>query len=187
MWTDLVIKGAKDDLDPLTGVFPPYDGLFLVSRDLGNETVWLVSNHHGPELAFVAPWLEYDERGWLPGVWATLQEISPGAFTHPERLQWGIYAAPKAEGRHDGSIPTEERIEQCGIANLWAVWPTKLTLAPTASYEVRHRIQKLIPRPTGWAAPPAAWRISCGPVEVAPECWLKTPLIPWDMFRRCYL
>jgi hypothetical protein len=46
---------------PLTGVFPSCEGLFVVSRDLGSEIVWLVSNHAGPEGTSGDEWLKYDE------------------------------------------------------------------------------------------------------------------------------
>ena len=61
-----------------------------------------------------------------------LQALAPGPLGHKELLRWGVYDAPKAEGREFGKLPGQERIEQFGFKNLWAVWPTKLTLAPTA-------------------------------------------------------
>ena len=65
------------------------------------------------------------------------------------RLDWGIYAAPKAEGKAagGGGIPREERIEQFGLRNLWALWPTKLTLAPLVSSKVVEQIKRLIKKP----------------------------------------
>lgn len=61
----LVIRGPKDVLLPLTGVFQPF-GLFLVSRDLGEEVVWLVSDGRSPSLWSAQDWMVYDERWWLP-------------------------------------------------------------------------------------------------------------------------
>jgi glycine/D-amino acid oxidase-like deaminating enzyme len=182
----LVVRGTKADLPPLTGVFPSHGGLFIVSRDLGAETVWLISDNRGPSVAFVEDWMAYDARWWLAPVWANLRELAPACFINPERLCCGIYEAPKAEGRASGFIPHQERIEQFGMPNLWAVWPTKLTLAPKASREVMDQIGKLIPPPGASASTPAAWSASRVPADIAPERWKKTPLVPWDAFRRAY-
>lgn len=182
----LIVKGKKGDLDQLTGVFELNTRLFIVSRDLGNETVWLISDDRSPSLWFIEDWMAYDARSWLPRVWVSLQQLAPRYFKQPNRLEWGIYEAPKAEGRAGGVIPGEERIEQFGLKNLWTVWPTKLTLAPKVSDQVRQQIQKLIRSPNPWASIPPVWSQFRVPATVAPERWKNTPLMSWDEFRRCY-
>lgn len=182
----LVVRGAHDALPPLTGVFPSYRGLFIVSRDLGEETVWLISDNRSEGIKDDTDWQAYNAPWWLPEVWMALQEVAPRVFTHPERFQWGLYEAPKAEGKHGGVIPSEERIVQCGPRNLWAVWPTKLTLAPRASQTLVRHLQRFIPQPTRWAALPPAWRAARVPALVAPELWTRTPLIAWHAFRQMH-
>ncbi len=55
----LVIKGKKADLEPLTGVFPRLGALFIASRDLGAEVIWLISDNRSGSLAVVEDWLEF--------------------------------------------------------------------------------------------------------------------------------
>jgi hypothetical protein len=182
----LVIKGKTGHLPPLTGVFPSLRGLFIVSRVSSGETVWLVSDYTGPTLVFVEDGLVYDARWWLPGVVAALRRLAPRVFRYPERLQWGVYEAPKAEGRAGGSLPHEERVEPCGFTNLWTIWPTKLTLAPKVSHTVMTHIRQLIPQPGAWGTAPPTWVKHRQTPAIAPERWQKTPLMSWDVFRQCY-
>jgi glycine/D-amino acid oxidase-like deaminating enzyme len=181
----LVLRGPKELLSPLTGVFQPF-GLFLVSRDLGDEVVWLVSDARSPSLWSAEDWLVYDERWWLPQVVAALWKLSPRCFAPPEALRWGVYAAPKAEGRATGAIPHEERIERFRLANLWAVWPTKLTLVPQVSAVVVEQIRQLVPNPTPWGTPPAEWQAVRRMPGVALERWRRTALLDWPTFCQVY-
>jgi glycine/D-amino acid oxidase-like deaminating enzyme len=182
----LVVKGKRPHLEPLTGVFPRLGGLFIASRDLGTETVWLISDNRSGSLAAVEDWLEFDPRWWLQHVFVALRKLAPKYFLNPEYYEWGVYEAPKAEGKARGSIPHEERIEQFDLANLWVIWPTKLTLAPMASLKVKEQIRQEIRIPLPWTAEPEAWTELHMPADVAPERWRKTPLLPWIEFRRCY-
>ena len=184
----LVIRGAAGRLAPLTGIFPDVGGLFLVSRVTDDEVVWLVSDDRSPLVDSVEEWLDRDTREWLPRMLLSLRQIAPKQFAddHLPHLQWGVYAAPKAEGRASGALPDEERIEQCGIRNMWAVWPTKLTLAPIASLAVTDAIVKARIDPSGEDGVPASWRPVCRRPDTAPERWRQTPLIAWDDFRRCH-
>jgi glycine/D-amino acid oxidase-like deaminating enzyme len=181
----LVVSGPAESLGALSGVFP-HCGLFLVARREGSEVTWLISDDRSPLLGFVEDWLEYDTRAWLPQVIAALRQVAPRYFTSPERLRWGIYEAPKAEGRALGFVPGEERIEQFRIPNLWVLWPTKLTLAPKVGAEVLGQLGQLIDRPNPWAGPQPLWESRRVRVAVAPERWRKTPLTSWDEFRRCH-
>ena len=185
----LVVKGPRDELPPLTGVFPDLGGLFLVSRvpDESGDIVWLVSDNRSQLLTFVEDWIEYDAQWWLRVVLNNLSRLAPrlfGTAALRRRFQWGAYHAPKAEVRSGGAIPHEERIEQFGIANLWALWPTKLTLAPRVTLEVMSRLRSVLGAPAGSTNPPPAWTAIRKAVATAPERWKKTPLLPWDDFQR---
>lgn len=179
----LIVCGNKGRLKPLTGVFQ-MGGLFIVSRQIGEKTVWLVSDDRSSSLFFNEDWMLYDGREWLPRVIASLRQLAPKYFRYPQRLEWGLYEAPKAEGRASGFLPTEERIEQFKLKNLWAVWPTKLTLAPTVSQEVVSQIRKIIRRPGSKVS--KAWAAAHMAPKVAPERWKKTPLTSWSEFSGCY-
>ena len=80
--------------------------------------------------------------------------------------------------------PHEWRIESFLIKNLFAVWPTKLTLAPRVSSEIVAKIRNLMPRGRAVASPLAGQRYA--PVGVAPERWRTTSLMPWNEFQRTY-
>ena len=194
----LVVKDVQGNvLEPLVGIFPSFLGLFIVSRISNGATVWLISDYRGPRLSSDEDRAKYTAQWWLPEVVAALRELAPPYFQQqPDRLQWGIYEAPKAEGGvernvpyhglpHQG-LPHEERIEQFGLQNVWTVWPTKLTLAPQASAEVLRHLQQLIPLGSPWHSIPAAWTERRVLPSVAQERWKETPLMSWDNFCRCY-
>ena len=183
----LVIRGSRDQLPPLSGIFHPSD-LFLVSRVDGDETVWLVSDWVSPPTYLVTKQLVNDERTWFPAVWEKLQALAPGVFSRPESFRWGVYSAPKAEAQPEGTGYPEERaangwVDQCGVPNLAAVWPTKLTLAPRVSDEVLELTRRLIREPRRDAR---AWQSLTTP-EIARERWRSTGLVDWDNFRHRHL
>jgi hypothetical protein len=183
----LVVSGDRQTLPPFAGVLKSIVGLFIVSREEDGRTVWLVSDDRSPLLHFVEDWLAYDTRWWLPKALASLRHVAPKCFGNPEKLQWGIYDAPKAEGRASGAIPTEERIEQFRFENLWAVWPTKLTLAPKASADLlaAFGLHRIVPSKATVA--PAAWSAVRECPTIAEERWRKTSLVEWRRFEKQYL
>src|ERR1039458_5889438 len=69
---------------------------------------------------------------WQSDVLEYLYDLAPAVMGNASHFRWGIYEAPKAEGAAAGKLPDEERILGVG-QRVWAVWPTKLTLAPQAS------------------------------------------------------
>ncbi len=183
----LVVRGAEKDLPPLTGVFPNIGGLFLVSRRLDGETVWLVSDDRSPTLGFVEDWMRFDTRWWFPRIWSSLGRLAPRFFGHPECLQWGIYDAPKAEGRATGSIPHEEKILKFAWDNLWAVWPTKLTLAPQVSSKLVDEMRSAgVVQPSSPVQPSNVWTSRRQFPGYAPERWKKTHLLDWTSFRKLH-
>jgi len=178
----LVIRGAKQDLPPLNGVFRSFNGLFIVSRELSDENVWLVSDNRGPLIETAGDWSKYDGRWWVPSVIAHLQELSPAVFDRANRLRWGIYEAPKAEGSARGILPEGERIIPVN-EHAWAVWPTKLTLAPRASDTLRAKM-KLDGASAQKNAPMN--RIHWERPGVAKERWVDTSMTGWEQFRRSW-
>ena len=95
----LVIRGNKKVLPPLTGVFPSFGGLFIVSRELPEETVWLVSDNRSPALPASEEWIGFDSRSWLPLVKRYLFELSPLLEERANKLEMGdLRGAEGGEG-----------------------------------------------------------------------------------------
>jgi len=185
----LVVAGEDGVLPRLRHalVLPKLRGLFIVPRRSGGDNVWLVSDDRSPDSSLADDWIARGAQGWLPEVLAALRALAPVAFSEPERLRWGIYDGPKAEGRATGGVPHEERIERFrGIADLWAVWPTKLSLAPLAARQVLKELtgSGVLDgfQPQGMAR---FQRVRRDP-PVAPERWTVTPMMTWEQFRACY-
>jgi glycine/D-amino acid oxidase-like deaminating enzyme len=174
----MVIRGPKDHLPPLYGVFGSFGGLFMVSRELSGENVWLVSDYRSPAEGQSRSAAEQEP--WQSAVLEYLYDLAPAVMERADRLRWGVYEAPKAEGATDDKkLPDEERILDVGD-RVWAVWPTKLTLAPQASAALLSRMDF-----TTSIAPVLDAPISV-PWErpgVAPERWSLTPLRSWEEFR----
>ncbi len=174
----LVLRGKKSDLPPVTGVFGSFGGLFIVSRELGSENAWLVSDYRSPLAGEDGVGDSYGPTQWVPAVIEYLHDLAPAVMDRASKLRWGIYEAPKAEGAADGKLPEEERITAVA-RGAWAVWPTKLTLAPQAS-EVLLRNMDL-----KRGATPTRVRPVVNSFErpgVAPERWTRTPLCHWSEF-----
>lgn len=166
----LVIKGPKDDLPPLVGIFDDFGGLFIVSREASEqENVWLVSDNRSSHIQNAEDWVVYSPRSWLYGVLVNLESISRSVFARAGKFCWGIYEAPKAEAKPAklGQIPEEEYIHPCS-ERVWAVWPTKLTLAPQASSKLIGELK--LGAPVDDAADFAGYAHPTG----APETWVKT-------------
>jgi len=185
----LVVKGK---LEPLCGIFSLDEAheLFIVSRQDNEDTIWLVSDNRSPALSSVE---DYFGRGhvrrWLPLVLEGLKNLAPDYFKDDEKKaqwRWGVYEAPKAEGRHTGGLPTEHVILRVrSVPNVWTVWPTKLTLAPLASREIVAAIRGELKAPESSELPAQWYKVRCQ-LRLEKERWTQTPLIPWDDFKRCH-
>jgi RNA polymerase sigma factor (sigma-70 family) len=179
----LAVKGPRDILPPLTGVFHVSHALFIVTRLVGSEVVWLVSDERGPRVPSLSA-VPDSAAQWLPGIDQALRELAPTVFTRADvrrRLSWLCYQAPKAEARtSDGRIPQGPRIEQFGFSNLWVAWPTKLTLAPAASRELVQQVGGFVGVGSRWSAPPAGWLAKRCPAPVARERWEEAPADQWN-------
>jgi glycine/D-amino acid oxidase-like deaminating enzyme len=186
----LVAKGRRADLEPLTGVFPDLGGLFIVSREIAEEdaVVWLVSDNRSPPVGTADDWIAWDAERWLERVLVNLERLAPVFFrgaAAPARFSWGVYEAPKSEGRQSGSLPDDARVERCGLDNLWTIWPTKLTLVPRVTEIVVEQMASCFEGGRARAVP-ADWARLHVPPPTAIERWRKTPLVPWEDFRRCF-
>jgi glycine/D-amino acid oxidase-like deaminating enzyme len=180
----LVVKGPKRRLPPLAGIFPKVGALFIGSRVVGDDVVWLVSDDRSPHLEEPEDWITYDEKWWLPRTIQSLEKLAPRTFENKEGLLWGVYAAPKAEVRTLAFEIRRDWVQQFGIRNLWAVWPAKLTLAPLAAREVASAISTLLGKPRPELL--SGWRDVRIPVSAASELWERTALIPWKEFRQSF-
>lgn len=179
----MVIRGPKKLLPLLCGSFACKHPLFIGSRDLGDEAVWLVSDHRSLPIEAESDAEKYDEAWWAPQVIRALQRLAPVAFRSCSRFQWGIYSAIKAEPMSDASDKRLNYIADFGFQNLLAIWPTKLTLAPTSACDAVHIVEKSLVACRQSEADSRAWRQLRQPVRVAKETWQNTGLLSWDAFR----
>jgi hypothetical protein len=93
-----VVEGDRNDLPPLTGVFT-MGGLFIVSRLLGKNTIWLISDNRGPNVAFPEDWIKYDARWWLDRTMASLRELAPAYVSADRSDSAGVSTSlPKRRG-----------------------------------------------------------------------------------------
>jgi len=180
----LVIKGPRRRLPPFAGIFPRLGGLFIGSRIVGDDVVWLVSDDRSPHLEEPEDWIAYDEKWWLPRAVQSLEKLSPRTFERKDGLLWGVYAAPKAEVRTPAFEIRRDWVQQFGIRNLWAVWPAKLTLAPLAAREILSGVRDILGKPRPELL--NGWREVRTPVAAAVELWEKTFLVPWEQFRQSF-
>jgi glycine/D-amino acid oxidase-like deaminating enzyme len=141
----LVLRSSR--LTPLSLILPEdrYYGLFMVSRQKRGKTVWLASNF----LSFggICTVKSTSARLWTIATMRTLRAIFPGVMSRDD-VEWGIYAAPKAELRPDPErLPEDKIAEQFGLKNVVAVWPTKLTLTPIIASDVVELVRRSIGGP----------------------------------------
>lgn len=167
----LVIRGQA--LRQLSLILPEnqFYGIFMVSRPAGTETVWLVSNY----LSYSGRCDEWGvpARTWLRATLRTLEQLFP--VLRDQDLRWGIYAAPKAEFRVDPEyMPEGGVIENLGLTNVTAVWPTKLTLAPIITQRIVDQITSKI-RPSS-SDNSAEIHLDKQVLQIAPERWTATTL-----------
>lgn len=146
------------------------------------ENVWLVSDNRSIHINNAEDWIVHDPRWWLYRVLVNLQAISPRLVAGARNVRWGIYEAPKAEAapKIAGKIPEEEHIHQCG-ESAWAVWPTKLTLAPLASEKLIRDHLKL-----GSPGSGASDFADYVHPEAARETWKKIRMFEWKDFSEIY-
>lgn len=176
----LVIKGAE--LESLSLIIPenPYYGLFMVSRTIEDEHVWLISNY----LSFsgLVETSSVAAKYWVRATIRTIDSLFPHLKSLP--LKWGFYSAPKAELRRDPSrLPDTNMIENFGIKNVSLVWPTKLTLGPLLIDELFSIINKDLIHPL-------EKKSSSRPSWISPmfskchEKWLSVPLFDREVFLK---
>jgi len=182
----LVVEGS---IEPLCGIFSfgEEHELFIVPRTHKERTIWLISDNRSPALSSVEDYFgRCHVRQWLPRVLAGLDNLAPDYFKDDKKaqLRWGVYEAPKAEGRQAGNLPPEHVVlHHRSVPNVWAVWPTKLTLAPLASQEVVAEIECDLTA-SGQSELPSQWHKVRSPLRPEDERWTKTPLVSWEDFKR---
>lgn len=106
-------------------------------------------------------------------------------------MKWSMYLGTKAEGDRDrmatgpaaAGVPSEWVLERFG-ANLFAIWPTKLTLAPEASKALTFALLDTIAPELG--RPTRATQLPCGRPQYGVEDWKRSPGMPWAEFRSAY-
>jgi hypothetical protein len=117
----------------------------------------------------------------------TLSALLPSIFNRSkyEKFKWGAYIGYKAETVREGRIiPNEWTVETFGTDSFYAVWPTKLTLAPEASQYVLLDLIGSFPPPRNCFQPqglpePQNWALGI-------ELWRRQTLQSWHDFSLKY-
>lgn len=183
----LVVRGSADELPPLAGVFPDVGPLFIASRKVDRDVIWLISDGRSEQMSSYSDHSRSDARWWVPRILEKIFQISPTCSAAREELQWGVYEAPKSERTAESSdgLPHEDAIEMYGLENVFAAWPTKLTLAPAVSQRLLPILHQQVTTYGSAGTPLAlssAWKSSRMPPSVAPERWERTLLEAWRPF-----
>jgi hypothetical protein len=138
-WHMLVIRDPQGRLDALTGYF--HRQFFLASRRTSDgATIWLLNDSAQRGSDRVAARALYSK--WRSVVATDIV---------PESFEWGVYDAPAAELENE-ELPMHSPISATSHSGLpkalWAVWPNKMTLAPTQAEAVLAQLPSPARRPT---------------------------------------
>lgn len=172
----MIIEGER--LSDLSLIMPEnqFYGHFMVSRPGSGNTRWLLSNYLS--VGGAVGLNERASRLWSTSMLRVVTKLFPRLPL--EKLRFGVYPAPKAEYRRDPEyLPDGKVIENFGIENLSAVWPTKLTLSPLIVNDVADQIQRTLNQPS------KSELSFNGPVlKALDETWKRTALNEFADFRK---
>jgi len=173
--SSLMLVVRHKALPHLSAVLPENEahGLFIVSRTVGAERLWLASNF----VSFADISLSAEAReGWLR---ATLQRLALycTGVREPD-VRWGIYDAPKAELRSQPGALGAHALEDYAVGNLLVLAPTKLTLAPLLAAEAAETIDEGLDR----RQISRDDKLPSRQLQVCPERWTSLDLQPRDTF-----
>lgn len=189
----LVIRHFDDSLPLVTGMFPEFGGIFIVSRrdDLG-RTVWLIGDKQRQLVPVPGEMTAFDANSWFRRLKTELTKLFPQLMNNAENYEWGVYEATKAE-----TFGIDKRFPEGGVfpggyhlykepdKPIWLTWPTLLTFAPLIADEITNDVVKTIPLRTSsmnWSS----WERFC-PIVAPEECrWKTTALLNWKDFVRCF-
>jgi hypothetical protein len=191
----LVIKGQKH-LPELALVVPDL-WLFIVSRrDEQDQVVWLVSHDVDPLCDQTDEQMPSPER--VQDNIAALFAVLPQIFTsrNVREMVWGAYTAFKAEAKTTSSgaselaanrtlVPSEWVIERFRTENLFAIWPTKLTLAPVCSQSLTLQLLDQIDPPNLRGQPILPSRLRTK-LQIGSEVWTNLAMEDWPSFKARY-
>jgi glycine/D-amino acid oxidase-like deaminating enzyme len=189
----LVIKGNSQLLD--IALVVPDLWLFIVSRrDKNGDNIWLAS--YDVDQA-------YDEKQNIEPDQSRVQDTTTALFTilprlfarqNVRKMQWGAYTGLKAEARNidittkveTGQVLTpHEWVIETFAKNIYAVWPTKLTLAPEASKALVFRLLDLYVPPLQKFIP-EKYDLPKIALQFGQEKWQETDLLSWEDFKIKY-
>jgi len=188
----LVVREIDEQLPPTSGMYPDFDGLFMVSRtDPDGRTVWLIADRQRKLVPVPGEITAFDPVSWFRTIKLTLTKLFPRLMDHPEDYEWGIYEAAKAElwtendRREGGKFPVNYHFNRMPGMPVWLAWPTLLTFAPLVAHLIAQDLATVV-TPKSVATNWCVWnkfRIGLAPEECR---WKMTPLLNWDDFKRCY-
>jgi glycine/D-amino acid oxidase-like deaminating enzyme len=197
----LVIKSRHGLLQGHAAIVVPDLSLFIVSRDMRNgDVIWLASYDIDDESKVKFSQLHknvkeknghrevVDDKRVRDTVFV-LSAIFPQLFTkeNKEQMEWGAYVGLKAEAITGTVIlPNEWVIDSFNTSNVYAVWPTKLTLAPQASEKLAFKLLDTI-KPTQGTFDASAHGLPSRNWEIGEEKWKEEKLVSWTDFSSQYV
>lgn len=189
----LVVRELNQQLPPTSGMYPDFDGVFMVSRkDSQGRTVWLIADRQRKLVPVPGEISAFDPVSWFKSIKLTLTKLFPRLMDHPEDYEWGIYEAAKAEPwtendrREGGKFPVNYYFKRMPGMPVWLAWPTLLTFAPLVANLIAQDLASVVApnsASTDWAVWDNFRTTGLGPQECR---WKITPLLSWSDFKRCY-
>lgn len=185
------------DLAPIAGFFRPDDAhrpVFIAPRIQNGRTIWLISDGTrimaNPDDLCKNNWPEAMTSEWVNKLMIPLSKLHGGAFGPggPDRLEWAVHCAAKAERRHpQDKMP--EGPEHCCIddRSICVVWPTLLTHIPRMGRQIAEKKEWLgnasFNLTTGMPETWSNWQRQPG---IAVENWRNIQFQPWWDFKARY-
>ncbi len=176
----LLVSGEDDILPVLNGYF--YPAAFVVTRSVEGKNRWLLSDRLRPsQKPFGGGYVDPGLSGWARQAVAHVFEILPELSSRPDRVEWCVYRADKAEGWHEaGRLPDRLSVEKHPTANIWAAFPNLFTLAPETTAEI---LKQITFPGTAWPGScPGGWLRFLRPLAVSPEASETANLLTWQGF-----
>ncbi|MBC8031913.1 MAG: FAD-dependent oxidoreductase [Pyrinomonadaceae bacterium] len=188
----LVVRHLNGSLPPVTGMFPDFGGIFMVSReDAQGRTVWLIGDRQRQLVTVPGEMTTLDAITWFQNLKKALATLLPQLIDDPNNYEWGIYEAIKAEPWRDksgagagGGFPVGFHVHEHPLKPVWLAWPGLLTFAPLVASSIVTGLQQKVvsSSSTDWDL----WERFRFTLP-AGECrWKKTPLQTWKDFNTCF-
>lgn len=189
----LVLRHLNDSLPLVTGMFPDFGGIFIVSRqDSQGRMIWLIGDKQRRLVPVPGEMTTFDAITWFQNLKNALELLLPDIIENAVNYEWGIYEATKAERWTEnkkleggGGFPEGYHIHKHPTQSIWLAWPTLLTFAPLVANSVVTELKQFV-TPGKFSMNQNVWgkfKRTLAPSECR---WKKTPLQSWNDFSGCF-